>query len=391
MNNNNNINMNQFHQNSNQNMNNNNNINMNQFHQNFNQNINNNNIVNMNQKNQPQEKQKPGTYSFSRYKKAALTGLQNLGNTSYLNSVLQLICNMRHFASYFLNPKNASYFENNVEKCPLAYVVHRLCTHLYPYPEKDKREIYKPDSLMSILGSYNAIYRSYSEKSPKDFIIFLFDKLHEELNSKKNKIKAEYNYDNIKKDRNAIINYGINDFGKNNDSIISNYFNYFEIKEIRCSKCGEEYYSFQSFPTFELNINFTANWKKNQYVKISDCLEFYEMNQIKKNFCNNCKSYDNDITTLNQIYTSPNFFIFLLDIKENKNVNLILEQKINLEKFIELKDKSPTIYELHGLVFFDRNKNKYNSLCIHPVDKNWYLIDDENVQLCDVNNFTNFY
>ena len=44
-------------------------------------------------------------YSFDRYKKAALTGLINLGKTSYLNSVLQLICSFRHFASYFLNPK----------------------------------------------------------------------------------------------------------------------------------------------------------------------------------------------------------------------------------------------------------------------------------------------
>ena len=114
------------------------------------------------------------------------------------------------------------------------------------------------------------------------------------------------------------------------------------------------------------------------------------MNQIKKIFCNICKSY-NEITTLSQIYTSPNFFIFLLDIKENKNVNLILERKINLERFIELKNKSPTIYELSGLVFFDRNKNKYNSLCVHPVDKNWYLIDDENVQLCDINSFMNLY
>mgnify|MGYP002626690542 CR=1 FL=1 len=384
------INNNQFKLNSNQNMNKNNHINKNQFQHNFNQNINDDNIININQQNQPQEKQNQGTYSFSRYKKAALTGLKNLGNTSYLNSVLQLVCYMRQFASYFLNPKNASYFEKNVEKCPLAYVVHRLCTHLYPYPEKDIREIYKPDSLMSILASYNAIYRNYSERNPKDFIIFLFDKLHEELNSKKNKNKIDFNFDNIKKDRNAIINYGISDFIKNNDSIISNYFNYFEIKEIRCTKCGDEYYAFQSFPAFELNINITSSWKKSQYVKISDCLEFYGMNQIKTIFCNICKRY-NEIATLNQIYTSPNFFIFLLDIKENKNVNLILEQKLNLEKFIELKDKSPTIYELNGLVFFDRNKNKYNSLCAHPVDKNWYLIDDENVQLYDINSFMNLY
>ena len=376
-----------------------NNSNNNQFQQisnlnmaNNNNNNNNNNInLNMNQQNQPKEKQNQGVYSFNRYKKVALTGLENLGNTSYLNSVLQMICYIRNIASYFLNPKNEDYFQKNLKICPLAFVIHRLCTHLYPYPEKDNRKIYKPDSVMKILGFYNIVYNDYSEKNPKDFIIFLFNQLHEELNLKKNKNNVEFNFDNIKRDRNAIITYGINDFIKNNESIISNYFNFFEISEIRCLKCGNECYSFKSFPTFELNISYTAKWKKNQYVKISDCLEFHQMDKLKKNnFCNICKGY-NDITTMSHIYTSPNYFIFLLDIKENQNVNLILEQKINLGKFIEIKDNVKTIFELKGIVFFDRNKNKYNSLCIHPVDNNWYLTDDENVQLFNINSFMNLY
>ena len=48
-------------------------------------------------------------------------------------------------------------------------------------------------------------------------------------------------------------------------------------------------------------------------------------------------------------------------------------------------------YELNGIVFFDINKNKYNALCVSPVDKKWYLYDDENVELSNFQNYINLY
>ena len=133
-----------------------------------------------------------------------------------------------------------------------------------------------------------------------------------------------------------------------------------------------------------------SKFKKAQNITISDCLEFYELNQIKHNiFCKFCKSY-NDMTLWNKIYATPNYFVFLL--YENENINFILEQKLNLEKFIDSKDKKlPTNYELSGIVFFDKKKNKYNALCVSPIDKNWYLYDDENVQKLDIKSFIFFY
>ena len=49
-------------------------------------------------------------YSFARYKMAAKTGLKNLGDTSYFNSVLQMLGSVRNLSSYFLNPKNQHHF-----------------------------------------------------------------------------------------------------------------------------------------------------------------------------------------------------------------------------------------------------------------------------------------
>ena len=374
----------------NQNEQNNNNINQIRIQPGVNPNpnpIQNPNIINQNQNNQQ--------YSFDRYKKVALTGLKNMGHTSYLNSVLQLICSFRHFASYFLNPIRGEFFKNNVEQYSLyslSYVIHRLCTHLYPYPEENKREIYTPECVLQILGQYNIIYKDFGEKNPNKFIIFLLEKLHDELNKKNNCKKNDFKTEIIKKDKDVTINTCLKNFMNNNDSIISNYFIWFEIKQTKCIKCSNEFYTFQYFPSFELNVLDCAKFYKNkiQEIKIENCLELYSMDKCNiKNFCSFCKEYE-DYTSKTLIYSSPNIFIFLLDFKGNQNINFVIEQKINLDKYIE-KKSAPSYYELNGIVYYDLNKKKYNAFCVSPVDKRWYLYDDENVNLIEFEIFINMY
>ena len=335
-------------------------------------------------------------YSFSRYKKASKTGLKNLGNTSYLNSVLQILCYIRSFASYFLNPKNGEEFKNKVSDYKVSYVFHRLCTHIFPYPEKDNIEIYEPDTLLKVLSLYNVTYKDYKEKNPNDLIVFILYKLHEELNSLKMYDSSKYISNStstmIFNDKDASVKNGIKKFTQVNNSIISNYFTWFEIKESQCLKCSKKIYNLQNFSTFQLNIFDLIKYKKPKYIKIEDCFELYISPKTKNNVCRFCNSYNNIITTTN-IYSAPNIFIFLLDYTnyiDNNDFSFVLERKINLGKYIENKN-GPTNYILNGIVYWDKNKNKYQAFSASPVDKNWYLCDDENVTSTDVNNFIDIF
>ena len=335
-------------------------------------------------------------YSFSRYKKASKTGLKNLGNTSYLNSVLQILCYIRSFASYFLNPKNGEEFKNKVSDYKVSYVFHRLCTHIFPYPEKDNIEIYEPDTLLKVLSLYNVTYKDYKEKNPNDLIVFILYKLHEELNSLKMYDSSKYISNStstmIFNDKDASVKNGIKKFMQVNNSIISNYFTWFEIKESQCLKCSKKIYNLQNFSTFQLNLFDLIKYKKPKYIKIEDCFELYISPIKKNNVCRFCNSYNNIITTTN-IYSAPNIFIFLLDYTnyiDNNDFSFVLERKINLGKYIENKN-GPTNYILNGIVYWDKNKNKYQAFSASPVDKNWYLCDDENVTSTDVNNFIDIF
>ena len=362
------------------------------------QKIQNNNQLNPNKKSEINKmKLKVNNYSFHRYKKPAMTGLKNLGNTSYLNSTLQLLCNIRNFASYFLNPKNGAFFLNNLEKYSLSFVFHRLCLHLYPYPEKLGREIYAPNALKIILGSSNCVYKDYTEKDPNMLICYILFKLIDEFNDDP---KNENNYIdiniNVASNRNSTINIGLKNLvEKYNKSVLFNYFNWFEIKETKCMKCNNDLYSFQTFSTFDLNLYDAARYKKLTSVKIENCLEFYNIPKIKKSFCYFCKGYK-EVTATTQIYSSPNIFLFLLNLEdknedddEYKNINFILEKKINIGNYIENK-YGPSIYELNGIVLFNKKRKKYVTLSISPVDYKWYLYNDDKVEQFDYDDFMEY-
>ena len=42
-------------------------------------------------------------------------------------------------------------------------------------------------------------------------------------------------------------------------------------------------------------------------------------------------------------------------------------------------------------LFFDKKDNKYKALCISPVDKQWYIYDDEEVNLVNYDDFISKY
>ena len=84
-----------------------------------------------------------------------------------------------------------------------------------------------------------------------------------------------------------------------------------------------------------------------------------------------------DITS--KIYSSPNYFIFLLDrgnLDENLNIKFDIEEKIDLKKYIE-KEDTPYLYELVGIVTINATEKKYESFSKSPIDQMWYYYDEK--------------
>ena len=322
-------------------------------------------------------------YSFSRYTKAPLTGLINMGDTSYLNATLQIIGNLRNFASYFVNPINVMYIQNNYQTIPLSFVFQRLFYHLYPYPEKHDREKYKPEYVKNVIARKNKIYATNKRRNPNELISFILNNLHFELNKNKGS-NQQFNINNNNKDN--VIMYGCQNYLNKNNSAIFNLLNWFEIKEKKCSQCNNSTFHLNTFNIFELDILGAYSYRKNP-ITINDCLDLYSFLRQQTLFCITCRKYTK-ILNKSQIYSSPNTFIFSLDRKNldqnYMNIPFNLTEKLNLNNYIENKD-SPTNYQLIGVLSFYVNENKYISFCLSPVDKMWYVYNDEKVEPTNIN------
>ena len=367
----------------------------NQSMQNNNMNINQNNnniqmsvpLENGNQHMQNIPNQK---YSFSRYKIAARTGLKNLGDTSYLNSVLQLLGCIRNLASYFVKPSNQKYFVDNINTASLSFVLHRLYSHFYPYPEKNQREVYDTSTILQVLGRDNQVYNTKKRRNPNDLIIYCLDKIHKEINFAKNKIEFDTNINIFNKD--DVIKKRFNEYLAFNDSIVSKNFTWFEIKQLRCKTCSTQAYNLNSFFIYNLDIS-GAFQQYNFPLTILKCLE-YQYKKTKNNFCQSCNNYQQmDIET--KIFSSPLSFVFSID-RGNCDMNLmqipfIVEQYIDINNYLEIKEAFHK-FEIQGIVSISLGENnKYVCFAKSPVDKQWYLYDDGNVMNVDINAILNVH
>ena len=394
---------------SSENNNNNNNINGEEMHQNYSVNRHltnqNNNIYENHQinddnfnniyfqnNNSIENKTKKEKFSFSRYTKAIRTGLVNLEDTSYLNSVLQLLGNIQNFASFFLKPKNIKYIKSNIEAMPLSNAIQELYLHLYPYPEKEKPEIYDPKFILYVLSKLNLVYKSKKRRNPNNLISFILNTLHNEINSLKD--NKEKKIPNVYDKRNAI-KCAISNFKKTNNSIISNLLNWFEIKKSKCNQCNKIMYNLSTYNIFELDLLESYKSKKSKIISIYDCLQYYSSQKHHKFFCNICQKYT--ITKINtNIFSTSNIFIFSLD-RNNLEKNYIkipfmIDEHINLIDYVENNYKDiPLQFQLIGIVSFYKSQDKYFSFCMSPIDNQWYIFNDEKIEKTQINLIINLH
>lgn len=300
------------------------------------------------------------------------TSLQNYGQTSYLNAILQCLSNIVPLQDYFLNKDNFTNIKENVKKMPIAFVFQRVMYHFWV--KKDK--LYSLENFLRVLGKINRIYHNKKERNANECLLFILNCLNDELN--KNKMTTSIIEIKNPSDKNEVINTGIRNYNNTYNSIIADIFNRFEIKEVECRECSDRKYQFNSYLTLQLDV-LEYSQKNNKYsITLNDCLEF-ESNKIREMYCHKCKN-QKPISNITKIYRSPKVLIFFLNNGEFDqkllNIKFVLENKINLQKYIN-DQKSPKKYELNGIISIDINTKKYVSFCNSSDNQQWFYFYNE--------------
>ena len=354
-----------------------------------------------NNNNQNAEEQK-NLVSLSRYKKAPLVVLENVGNSSYMNSVLQCLANIRPIIKYYLSKNND--IKKKIQELPISYGFSRIIFQLYPFPEDSLKKSFSLKTFQRTIAYYNRCFKGEDCKSAKDFLVYLLENLHKE-----DKLFRSQKQDNSEKTQNGNkpVNKSFKEYLQylidNEKSIISDNFCWINQKINKCQLCNTENISYQNFLSFELDLEDAIDnmppkdtKSQNREISIMKCIQNQLKNKVIKMYCKKCKQKC-DFQIKKSISFAPEVFILLNEVKDPGNIiekmnkeeidfGLSNDDVYTLDFSQIIKDaNSNKTYSLQAVVCSQRitsgavekiGKIKYVALCKSPIDSKWYRYED---------------
>ena len=210
----------------------------------------------------PSERLVKEPLSKIRKKNLNLVGLMNIGNTCYMNSILQMFLNIQEIKDIFLSElrskeEEIKFYEFiiNKKKTNNGELISEFINLLKEKYVKNKKTI-TPKKFKEICGLYNETFKGYEQQDAHDFYTFLVDNLHEDTNIKSNssnkQIKEES--DTIDTTETELSNeYWANTI-RNNASYIYGLF-FGQLKStLTCSECNKNKLKYENFSALELPI-----------------------------------------------------------------------------------------------------------------------------------------
>ena len=297
-----------------------------------------------------------------------LVGLSNIGNTCYMNTSLQCLSNCNILTDYFLKDIYKQFInENNPigSQGKLVESYAELIKNLW----YGKKSYYSPNHFKSTIGNIRTIFRGYQQQDTQEFLSFLLDGLHEDLNKVLNKpyicpnddLKFENDIEKYKYYKNIFL-------ARNQSLIVDLFYGMFK-STLFCPNqlCKNISYTFDPYAIISLPLTYKVKKRKIDVFFIYENLTFYTIKfQIKINNNTTVKYFRKKISYILKcgVY---NFEIYLFD--GNDIFYLVDDKKYNkISEFIGNND-SLFLYQIPNIAF--KNKNK-------EIEQSYKEIIDEN-------------
>ncbi|XP_061890269.1 ubiquitin carboxyl-terminal hydrolase 8-like isoform X1 [Entelurus aequoreus] len=315
---------------------------------------------------------------------SSLTGLRNLGNTCYMNSILQCLCNTPAMAEYF----NNNYYLQDINRFNILGHKGEVAEEFGVIMKALWAGLYKcisPRDFKTTIGKINDQFAGYEQQDSQELLLFLMDGLHEDLNKADNRkrYKEEEN-DHLDDEKAADLAW--NKHKLLNESIIVALFQGQFKSTVQCQTCQRKSRTFETFMYLSLSLASSSK------CSLQDCLKMFSkeerLTDNNKVFCRHCKAH-RDSTKKLEIWKVPP--ILLVHLKRfsyegrwkqklQTSVDFPLDY-LDLSHYVIGPKHNLKKYNLFGVSnhYGGLDGGHYTAYCKNAFKQRWYKFDDHEV------------
>ncbi|XP_009584937.1 PREDICTED: ubiquitin carboxyl-terminal hydrolase 8 isoform X2 [Fulmarus glacialis] len=314
----------------------------------------------------------------------ALTGLRNLGNTCYMNSILQCLCNAPHLADYF----NRNLYQDDINRSnflghkgevaeEFGVIMKALWTGQY--------KCISPKDFKITIGKINNQFAGYSQQDSQELLLFLMDGLHEDLNKADNRKRyKEENNDHLDDFRAAELAW--HKHKQLNESIIVALFQGQFKSTVQCLTCHKKSRTFEAFMYLSLPLASTSK------CTLQECLRLFskeeKLTDNNRFYCSHCKTRRDSLKKIEIWKLPPVLLVHLKRFsydgrwkqKLQTSVDFPLET-LDLSQYVIGPKNNLKRYNLFSVSnhYGGLDGGHYTAYCKNASKQRWFKFDDHEV------------
>lgn len=328
---------------------------------------------------------------FNNATSAGRVGLENLGNTCFMNAGLQCLSHLEPLAAYFLSETYERDL-NTTSRLGCKGEFAKVFAELQQVVWQTDQPVYKPNALRAKLAGFAPHLFDEGQQDAQEFLAFCLDALHEDLNRVIQQ-PPPLTEEELKRDASICEQRGEDAAGalawlrhlERNKSFLVDLMQGQLQSSLKCSCCGHKSRQFDPF----LYLSLPVDWDMFQ---LTDALDKYldeeRLVGDEQWYCEKCRKKVDAMKKIDLWMLPPVLILHLKRISFNARTGkmskigrlLSSPSSLDLSRYCSSPQKQGAKYDVVCVVNHNgrASDGHYSALCL--VGEQWFRFDDDSVR-----------